>query len=146
MELMNKHNLSLFHLEKEGVTIKLKKGIDSDDLRALMPPAAPVSAGQVAAASPSAESPSPAPQVEASNESEIASPMVGTMYRSPAPDAEPFVKVGDQVSEDTIVCIIEAMKVMNEIKAETHGVITKVLVDDGMPVQYGQPLFLVAPA
>ncbi len=80
----------------------------------------------------------------ATNEKEIASPMVGTFYRAPTPDAGPYVSVGDEVNEDSVVCIVEAMKVMNEIKAELKGTVTKVLVEDGTPVQYGQPLFLVS--
>ena len=73
----------------------------------------------------------------------VASPMVGTFYRAPAPDAEPFVEVGGQVSEDTVLCIIEAMKVMNEIKAEMKGEILEALVESGEPVEFGQPLFLI---
>ena len=77
---------------------------------------------------------------------EIPSPIVGTFYRKPAPDADSFVQVGSEVSEDTVVCVIEAMKVMNEIKAEVKGVIKKILIDDATPVQYGQTLFLVEPS
>jgi acetyl-CoA carboxylase biotin carboxyl carrier protein len=76
----------------------------------------------------------------------IASPIVGTFYAAPAPDAPPFVKVGDTVDADTVVCIVEAMKVMNEIKAEQCGVIRKVLVDNATPVEFGQPLFEIDPA
>ncbi len=76
----------------------------------------------------------------------IDSPMVGTFYTSPNPDAEPFVKVGDQVTPDTVVCIIEAMKVFNEIKAECSGTIAKVLVNNGESVEFGQKLFLVKPS
>ena len=72
--------------------------------------------------------------------------MVGTFYRSPSPEAGAYVNVGDEVSEDSVVCIIEAMKVMNEIKAEARGIVTKVLVEDGTAVQYGQPLYLINPA
>ena len=74
---------------------------------------------------------------------EIVSPMVGTFYRAPSPDSAPYVKEGQEVTEETVVCIIEAMKVMNEIKAEVKGVITEVLVENGAPVQFGQPLFRV---
>jgi acetyl-CoA carboxylase biotin carboxyl carrier protein len=77
---------------------------------------------------------------------EITSPIVGTFYRAAAPDAEPFADVGTRVEPDTTICIIEAMKVMNEVKAETTGVIRKVLVENGQPVEYGQPMFLVEPA
>ena len=69
--------------------------------------------------------------------------MVGTFYRTPSPDAPPFVDVGSTVAEDTVVCIIEAMKVMNEIKAETNGVVAEVLIENGKPVQFGQALFRV---
>ena len=71
----------------------------------------------------------------------ITSPIVGTFYRAPSPDAEPFVKVGSQVEPDTVVCIIEAMKLMNEIQAETAGTVDKIYVENGQPVEYGQPLF-----
>ena len=88
----------------------------------------------------------PAIQAKTSNKMEaegkhITSPMVGTFYSAPSPDDPPFVKVGDRVDENTVVCIIEAMKVMNEIKAETSGVIAEVLADNGKPVQFGQALF-----
>ncbi len=145
VELMEKHGLSLFHLEREGISLKLKKGADMDELMPLLQAAqqqliaAP--APQSVAAPPAAEIP-----VAATNETEIASPMVGTFYRSPSPEAGVYVNVGDEVSEDSVVCIIEAMKVMNEIKAEARGVVTKVLVEDGAPVQYGQPLYLINPA
>jgi acetyl-CoA carboxylase biotin carboxyl carrier protein len=76
---------------------------------------------------------------------EIESPMVGTLYRAASPDTDPFVEVGSTVDEEAVVCIIEAMKVMNEIKAETRGEIVEILVDNGEPVEFGQPLFLVKP-
>ncbi len=82
---------------------------------------------------------------ESSNYVTIDSPMVGTFYAAPAPDAEPYVKVGDKVTPDTVVCIVEAMKVMNEIKAEVSGTIEKVLVNNAEPVEFGQPLFQVKP-
>ena len=76
---------------------------------------------------------------------EVKSPMIGTFYRRPSPDAEPFAEVGAVVEPDTVVCIIEAMKVMNEIKAEVKGIIAEVLVEDGKPVEYGQALFRIEP-
>ena len=76
----------------------------------------------------------------------VTAPMIGTFYRSPAPDAPSFVEVGDRVDENTVLCIVEAMKLMNEIKAETRGVIKKILVENGKPVEYGQPMFLVDPS
>ena len=81
-----------------------------------------------------------------SNTITIKSPMIGTFYRSPSPKAGPYVEVGTEVTPDTVVCIIEAMKVMNEIKAEAKGVITQVLVDNAKPVEFGQPLFKLRPA
>src|SRR5262249_9189230 len=82
----------------------------------------------------------------ASNELEIKSPMIGTFYRSPSPEAASYVEVGTEVNGETVVCIIEAMKVMNEIKAEARGTITQVLVENGKPVEFGQPLFKIRPA
>lgn len=76
---------------------------------------------------------------------DVKSPIVGTFYAAPSPDSEPFVKVGDRVSPDTVVCIVEAMKVMNEIKAETSGIIAEVVVENGQAVEYGQVLFKVRP-
>jgi acetyl-CoA carboxylase biotin carboxyl carrier protein len=148
VELMDEHNLSLFHLEREGINLKLKKGMDADDiLPFLQAQNASSYAAQPGPAAPPQQQ-SAAAAIEnpfaATNEKEIASPMVGTFYRSSSPEAGPYASVGDDVSDESVVCIIEAMKVMNEIKAELKGKITKVLVEDGMPVQYGQPLFLVS--
>ena len=87
-----------------------------------------------------------APPPAATGEVEIKSPMIGTFYRAPSPEAASYVEVGTEVNPDTVVCIIEAMKVMNEIKAEVKGVITQVLVENAKPVEFGQPLFKVRPA
>ncbi|MBN4080901.1 acetyl-CoA carboxylase biotin carboxyl carrier protein [Caldithrix abyssi] len=84
-----------------------------------------------------------APPAESASGEEILSPMPGTFYRSASPDADLFVKVGDQVSEGDTLCIIEAMKIMNEIEAETDGTITKILIENGQPVEYNQPLFVI---
>lgn len=120
---------------------------------AVAPPAAPVAAAPAAApASPAGPAAGAAAAAAAAAEDEnprwvkINSPMVGTFYRAPAPDAKNFVEVGSQVTEDTVLCIVEAMKLMNEIKAEMRGTIKKILVQNGKPVEYGQPLFLVDPA
>ena len=108
-------------------------------------PAAPVVAPQAAApaATESAPPPAVAPQESEVEGEEIVSPMVGTFYSSPDPDSPAFVNVGDEVSEDTTVCIMEAMKIFNEIKAQVSGKIVKVLVKSGDPVEFGQPLFIV---
>jgi len=91
-----------------------------------------------------AAAPAPAP-VPVSSGLEIKSPMIGTFYRSPSPEAASYVDVGSEVGPDTVVCIIEAMKVMNEIKAEVKGVITEILIDNAKPVEFGQPMFRVRP-
>ncbi len=113
----------------------------------VQPAAQPVAAAETAAPAAAAE---PEQEQAASNDCpgcvEITAPIVGTFYRKPAPDAEPFVKVGDRVEKGQVVCIIEAMKLFNEIESEVAGIIRKVLVEDGEPVEYGQPLFLVEPA
>ena len=101
-------------------------------------PAAPV---MPVPASPAPPAPAPVPDAEAIPGHVLRSPMVGTFYRASGPDSAPFIKVGDRIGPEKTVCIIEAMKVMNEIKAETSGVIARILTEDGKPVQYGQPLF-----
>ncbi|NNU84441.1 acetyl-CoA carboxylase biotin carboxyl carrier protein [Geobacillus sp. BMUD] len=111
------------------------------------PAAAPVQAPAPEAPTPKAETPAvkeAKPAVE-SNLHQITSPMVGTFYAAPAPDKPPYVKPGDKVKKDTVVCIIEAMKLFNEIEAEVDGEIVEVLVQNGQLVEYGQPLFLVKP-
>ena len=145
VELMNEHGLTLFDMSKEGFHLKLRKGQDLDALRGLlgsMQPAAPAYAPAPAAAPAAGAGPAPAaaPKEEGSA---ITSPMVGTFYRKPGPDSPPFASVGDVISEGQTLCIIEAMKVMNEIKAEKSGTITAVLVDDGTPVQFGDALFRI---
>ncbi len=139
VELMNEHGLTHFDLTKKDFHLKLKKGADLDDLRSLlaaMPAAAPppAVAAPVAAAAPATPDPEGA---------EITSPMVGTFYLRPAPDTPAFVEVGSSVSIGQVICIIEAMKVMNEIKAEKSGTICAVIAEDGSPVQYGDVLFRI---
>jgi acetyl-CoA carboxylase biotin carboxyl carrier protein len=144
VELMQEHELSYFDMTTaDGVHLRLKKGADLDALRGALSAAsfAPVSAP--IAAAPSSGS-APAPAVAAPAGSEITSPMVGTFYRKASPDAPEFVKVGDAVSVGQTLCIIEAMKVMNEIKAEKSGTITAVVAEDATPVQYGDVMFRMA--
>ena len=132
--LMRKNDLSVFKMEKEGFKITLKKGTDFQPVitAAVAPAAAPAA---VAVSTPEAAA-------DASLR-EISSPMVGTFYATASPDTPPYVAVGQEVTEDTVVCIIEAMKVMNEIKAEVRGVIAEVVAENGKPVQFGQALFKV---
>jgi acetyl-CoA carboxylase biotin carboxyl carrier protein len=152
IELMKRNDLSHFELERDGHKLVLKRGLDAESLstlagqlRAAAPAAAPPAAQPAAAPAPlpasSAETNgNPGP---AENEVTIKSPMVGTFYRSAGPDQEALAKVGDYVEADTTVCIIEAMKVMNEIKAEVCGRIVRIAVEDATPVGYGQVLFEV---
>ena len=135
--LMRKNDLSEFKLEREGFKIALKRGADFQPvITTTAVPVAPV------AAAATAVSAGDAPKDEDSLR-EITSPMVGTFYGSASPDSPAYVSVGQEVTEDTVVCIIEAMKVMNEIKAEVRGVIAEVVAENGKPVQYGQALFKV---
>lgn len=149
VELMNDHGLTHFHLSKKDFDLKLKKGADADDLKNLLaslPAPAAAAHGAPAHAAPAASAPSAASAGDAAPAAEgeeITSPMVGTFYRKPAPDADAFVDVGSTVSEGQTICIIEAMKVMNEIKAEKSGTITEVAVEDGNPVQFGDVLFRI---
>lgn len=137
---MKKNDLSVFKMENEGFKITLKKNTGYQPVVSQPVAAAPVAqAAPAPAAAPVAESATPK---EAAGR-EIVSPMVGTFYAAGAPEAPPFVTVGQAVTEDTVVCIIEAMKVMNEIKADAKGVITEIIAENGKPVQFGQPLFKI---
>ncbi|HYF34395.1 MAG TPA: acetyl-CoA carboxylase biotin carboxyl carrier protein [Prosthecobacter sp.] len=147
--LMAENDLTYFHFENQGSKVELRRGSDFQAAKELlhslpMAPTAPLAVAAPVAApavAPAGGSAAPAaPKAEPAGPT-INSPMVGTFYRSGAPGEEPFANVGDSVDENSTVCIIEAMKVMNEIKAEMRGTIARVLVEDGKPVQYGQPLF-----
>ncbi|YCM42116.1 acetyl-CoA carboxylase biotin carboxyl carrier protein [Verrucomicrobiaceae bacterium 227] len=145
VKLMDEHGLSQFQFEKEDFKLKLKKGTDLEDLQGLLRslPAGPAQAmaPAPALAAPASEgAAAPAPVAEGE---EISSPMVGTFYRKSSPESPDFVNVGDTISEGQTLCIIEAMKVMNEIKAERSGTIIEICVDDANPVQYGDALFRV---
>lgn len=154
VDLMAKNDITFFQLERTDASIQLRRGHDVDalkDLLSKLPAPQPQvvygggvpAAAPVVAPAPVAAAAAPAAKAESSSAMgpTINSPMVGTFYRSSAPGEKSFVNVGDQVDANTTVCIIEAMKVMNEIKAETSGVIARILTEDGKPVQYGQPLF-----
>lgn len=147
VDLMKKNSISEFELEKgQEFKIRLKRsanghGSEEFSMPMYLPPGTPVPT-QMAQAGPTAQGSAPAAP---SNEIEIKSPMVGTFYRAPSPEAANYVEIGAEVHPDTVVCIIEAMKVMNEIKSEMRGVITQVLVDNAKPVEFGQPLFKIRP-
>ena len=139
---MRRNDLSVFKFEQEGFKITLKRG--SEPVITPTAVAAPVAYQPVAAPAAAIAAPAAAaPAASTEKLKEILSPMVGTFYAAPAPDAQPFAKVGADIAQDSVVCIIEAMKVMNEIKAETTGTIVEVVAETGKPVQYGQVLFRV---
>ena len=138
VELMNEHELGEIELRDGDVRIRLRK--HQEPVITTYEPRAPVAAGPIE--SRGAAQPSAAPKSE-EHLAVIKSPMVGTFFISPSPEAPPFIKVGDHVGPESPVCIIEAMKVFNEIPAEIAGQIVAVLVENGAPVEFGQPLFKV---
>lgn len=139
VELMNEHDLAEIVLKQGDQQVRLKRGGEPVTMAAV--PAAPQAAPAPAAvpAAPAAAAPAPA----ADDGTTINSPMVGTFYVSSSPESAPFVKVGDQIGPDSTICIIEAMKVFNEVPAECSGKILAVLVENGSPVEFGQPLFKI---
>jgi acetyl-CoA carboxylase biotin carboxyl carrier protein len=153
IDLMTKNGLTEFELEKGDVKLRVKRGPSGEWSTSTIPTQAAstqmLPQMVVAPAAPTlAPAPAAAPAAAASAEAglgQIVSPMVGTFYRSPSPDSPPYIEPGQDVTEETVVCIIEAMKVMNEIKAETSGVIVEVLAQNGKPVDFGKPLFSVRP-
>jgi acetyl-CoA carboxylase biotin carboxyl carrier protein len=139
--LMKQNDLREFELENGDFKVRIKRGgVETPQAAPSIVVSAPA---PVAPAPVPAAVPAPAPAAPPANTKDIISPMVGTFYLAPAPDQPPFVKVGDKVEPNSVVCIIEAMKVMNEIKADVKGIITEVLVENGKPVEFGQPLFRV---
>ena len=133
IDLMKKNGLSVFKMEREGFKITLKTA-GAESVTQVIAQAPPAFAPAVATA-PLSTAP------VAANLAEIKSPMVGTFYNAASPEAPPYVSVGQEVTADTVVCIIEAMKVMNEIKAEVSGTIAEISAENGKPVQFGQALF-----
>ena len=155
IKIVEGSNISEFQLEEEGMKLVIKKELKSGNgtvaetaiqmiptAMAAQPAAPPVEAP---AAAP-APTPAPAEETPAANVHEVRSPMVGTFYRAPSPDADPYVEVGDNVSVGQTLCIVEAMKLMNEIESEVSGKIVKILVENAQPVEYNQVLFLIETA
>jgi acetyl-CoA carboxylase biotin carboxyl carrier protein len=144
IDLMKKNDLSVFEMEKDGFKLKLQKGAGDQTVFAPAANGLPLAALPAVAPAPASSATAPAQGTEKSASlREILSPMVGTFYRAGSPESPPFADIGKDVSEETVVCIIEAMKVMNEIKAETRGVIAEIVAENGKPVQFGQVLFRV---
>ena len=141
VEMMSKHNLSEFKVEAEDMRLSLKRGIPGGTTVSFAPqPMMQQMPQQVAAPAPVA---TPVPAAPAVKQTTIDAPIVGTFYTSASPDSPVFVKVGDKVTPEKVVCIIEAMKVMNEIKAEKSGTIKEILVKNAQSVEYGCPLFVI---
>ena len=142
IDLMKKNDLAVFKLERDGFKIELEAHRSPSPAIVLphsvgaslpLPHAGPMPANVAEHSTTDASTPL----------KEIVSPMVGTFYRAPSPDSAPYVEAGQEINEESLVCIIEAMKVMNEIKAEVRGVVVEILVENGTPVQFGQPLIRV---
>jgi acetyl-CoA carboxylase biotin carboxyl carrier protein len=144
IDLMKRSELTEFAVEEEGFKLKIRRGangfpiVTTDRVRE-----AAVPAPQPAPSAPPPPSAAPAAAADEAGFTFIKSPMVGTFYRSPSPESKSFVEPGSTVAENSVVCIIEAMKIMNEIQAETKGTIAEILVENGQPVEYGQRLFKV---
>ncbi len=143
IDLMKKNSITEFELERQDSKIRLKRGLnggapaiqyDEPAISGVVPNVPTVAIAPVAVAQPAA-----------TGEIDIKSPMIGTFYRAPSPEAGNYIDIGTEVNADSVVCIIEAMKVMNEIKSEVKGVVTQILVENGKPVEFGQPLFKVRP-
>lgn len=147
IDLMKKNGVAVFKMEREGFKITLKTSeatvshsvVTSQPMLSYNGPAAQ----PASAPAPAASAPAPAAAPAASGGIEIKSPMVGTFYSSPSPDSPTFVSVGQEITPDTVICIIEAMKVMNEIQSEISGTVVECLVANGTSVEFGQPLFRV---
>jgi len=136
VDLMKKNSISEFELEKDNFKVRLKRGHEG---------AVQVLPEDYVLPGPVQQAALPAAPAPATGGQEIKSPMIGTFYRSPSPESGSYVDIGTEVDPDTVVCIIEAMKVMNEIKAEARGVITQICVDNAKPVEFGQALFKIKP-
>lgn len=144
IDLMKKNDLSVFEMEKDGFKLKLQKGAGEQTVFVAPPGFPPVQTAPAPAAGAALAASAPAGAgTQPAASKEITSPMVGTFYRAASPESPAFIEIGKEVNPETVVCIIEAMKVMNEIKAEVSGVIAEVVAENGKPVQFGQALFKV---
>ncbi|MBS0335764.1 MAG: acetyl-CoA carboxylase biotin carboxyl carrier protein [Proteobacteria bacterium] len=149
IDLVEESGISELEITEGEEKVKIVKGGGGAHMAASAPAPQPVPAAPAAAsaapAAPAAPSAPPSGQGDAGAEGHaVKSPMVGTFYRTPSPDAKPFVEVGQAVKEGQIICIIEAMKLMNEIECDKTGIVKAILVENGQPVEYGQPLFVIA--
>jgi len=147
IEMLKDTDISELEIERSGVKVRLRKGGDVT-FHPAMPRMEYPPAAIVAPAIPEPQLPPTEPQPEpaGTNQIKVTSPIVGTFYRASSPEKPPYVEAGDIVKKGQVLCIIEAMKLMNEIESETTGKIVQILVENGQPVEYGQPLFVIEPA
>jgi acetyl-CoA carboxylase biotin carboxyl carrier protein len=146
LELVRQHDLAEFELEREGLKIRVRKASAAYPMPPAMPPvsaAAPQMPDTVPPRPPADPGPAPAAEDEAVDLAVVKSPIVGTFYRTPEPGAKSFVEIGDYVKKDQVLCIIEAMKLMNEITSEYEGEVVSAYVENGKAVQYGERLFAI---
>jgi acetyl-CoA carboxylase biotin carboxyl carrier protein len=142
-ELLRRHELTELEIEETDRRILIRRGGEVMVTSAAAPAAAPAAPGPAAPPPPSAPVATGKAETTDGNVSYITSPFVGTFYRQPSPDAAPFVDVGTRIKKGQVICIVEAMKLMNEIEAELEGSILQILVENGHPVEYGEPLFKI---
>ncbi len=145
-EMVDKHGFTDFEFENEKIRVRLSKQSAAPQIVQAVAPVATSAIAPVVVSTPKVETPHPGAKAETEASADedlfkITSPIVGTFYSAPSPDKPAYVSVGDKVNDATVVCIVEAMKLMNEIQAETSGEVVKVYVENGQPVEYGQPLF-----
>jgi acetyl-CoA carboxylase biotin carboxyl carrier protein len=149
LQLLDEKEITEFELEEQGIKLRIRKASPAQVGQPVIQ--AVTAAGSFGPSATPGGSAAPAPQVAAPAVEEegglfvVKSPIVGTFYRSPDPSSAPFVSVGDQIKVGQVLCIIEAMKLMNEIEAEVGGEVVRVVHDNGQPVQYGEPLFVIRP-
>jgi acetyl-CoA carboxylase biotin carboxyl carrier protein len=143
LEMLKGTDVSEFELGRGDTVLKVRRGAVSGPSAAYAPPPGPAAPAPAAPRPEEAEAPPKVPARPAHKE--VVSPIVGTFYRAPAPDASPFVEVGARVVKGQVLCIVEAMKIMNQIESDTTGTIAAILVENAQPVAYGQPLFHVVP-
>jgi acetyl-CoA carboxylase biotin carboxyl carrier protein len=144
LKIFDESTLTELELEEEGSKVRLARQKEpAAPIQYAMPPQFAYGAQQAAPAAPPATTQAPSASAPAANTHEVKSPIVGTLYRAPSPDADQYVQLGQQVEIGTTLCIVEAMKLMNEIESDAAGKIIKILVENGQPVEYGQTLFIL---
>jgi len=152
LQLLDEREIAEFELEEDNLKVRVRKAARAPVVPATAAPPpvaasipAPIAAGEASPLAPAPAPAAPPPTSEAAGLEVVKSPIVGTFYRTPDPNSPPFVEVGDRIKPGQVLCIIEAMKLMNEIEAETAGEVVKIHKEHGQPVQYGEPLFSIRP-